>query len=490
MVRAERLAFIVNGADYFRVAKQAMAQARHSIYLIGWEFDLKTRLTPGEDDSETPDNLADFLSHIVKRSDGLNIHVLQWDGAMLLNLSRQLGSFLQFKLKNDSRVQFRLDSEHPVGACHHQKILVIDDTIAFCGGIDITRGRWDTSAHAADDDRRRDPSGEKFGPWHDITLAVDGEAARELGELARDRWLRATGKTLPAPAAREPFWPEALPVSCSDVDIGIARTMPAHRGGSCTNEIEHLWLKIIKSAKRLLYIESQFLTSAAIADALEQRLREREGPQIVIILPHRAEMLGERKVMDDQRSLIVSRLQTADGEDRLRVLYPVNDAEDPVYVHAKLIIADDHVIRIGSSNMSNRSMRLDSECDIVLAAEEGDSESAAIIRLRNQLVAEHLGVSDEDIRNRLEEHDQDLIRVLDATGFDTVPGLRVLVPDELDDVERSFVESNILDPQHPSRRSDRLARFAGGLLMRKPATVAVSALFAVIAFAAIKRRQR
>ena len=87
---------------------------------------------------------------------------------------------------------FCLDGHHPVGASQHQKIVVVDDTVAFVGGFDLSKWRWDTPAHRPRDNRRIDPDGKPYPPFHDIQMAVDGPVARTLGRLARKRWLRAS----------------------------------------------------------------------------------------------------------------------------------------------------------------------------------------------------------------------------------------------------------------------------------------------------------
>src|SRR5205823_4901455 len=89
-----------------------------------------------------------------------------------------------------SRVHFRLDNMLPVGASHHQKIIVVDDALAFSGGLDLTIRRWDTSRHAVNDPNRCDPAGQSYRPFHDVQMMVDGDAARVLAELARERWGR------------------------------------------------------------------------------------------------------------------------------------------------------------------------------------------------------------------------------------------------------------------------------------------------------------
>src|SRR3569832_2150888 len=86
-----------------------------------------------------------------------------------------------------------------MGGSHHQKVVVIDDQLAFAGGLDLTLGRWDTPDHVPDDPRRIELNPAPARPYHDVQVAVSGAAARALGELARERWRCATGKKLRAP---------------------------------------------------------------------------------------------------------------------------------------------------------------------------------------------------------------------------------------------------------------------------------------------------
>jgi len=344
-VRADNVSFVVDAAAYSAAAKDAILQAERSVVLIGWEFDLDIRLQPDIDDPEVPDRLRQFLQHAVKERPALEIFILQWCGAMLFNIARQLGSYLALKTRVKPQVHFRLDSEHPAGACHHQKIVVIDDALAFCGGIDMTSGRWDTPHHAGHASERSD-DGEEPLPWHDMTVALDGDGAKALSELARKRWRNATGHDLPVPSRTDAIWPEALRPDLTDAVVGIARSAPGYEDRPEIDEIKRLWLSAIAAARRTIYIENQYLSSGRIGDALKARLQELGGPQIVIVLPFRSESWLESEAMDSRRSLILSELREADREDRLGVYYPVNAEGRDIYVHAKLLIVDDDFVRI------------------------------------------------------------------------------------------------------------------------------------------------
>ncbi len=472
--QAGRVSFIANAANYFAAVKEAVASAQTAVYLIGWDFDLRIRLRPDEPDPDIPDELRHFLSWVVEEKPGLQIYILQWDGAMLLNIARQIAPFVMLKASRKSKIHFRLDSEHPAGACHHQKIVVIDDSIAFCGGIDMTTGRWDTAEHLPQDERRRSPDGTLLGPWHDVTMAVDGDAARALGELARKRWHRATGANLPVPQRRD-VWPDTLPVSCRDVGVGIARTMPRGKTSDGAEEIERLWLAAIEEARHTIYIENQFLAATAIGQALEARLAEADGPDVVIVVPRSAESWLESEVMDSARAFVVAGLRKADKHKRLGVYYPVNAEEEEVYVHAKVLVVDDWLIRIGSSNISNRSMRLDSECDLVVEAGDRADVRKAITEFRDDLLAEHLGRQRAEIAAEIKAAGGRLLSAVEAMRKDAGrPTLRHLPPRELNDVEIALVESRLFDPERPAHPEGRAKHFAKRVLNRYRSEAAVA----------------
>jgi phosphatidylserine/phosphatidylglycerophosphate/cardiolipin synthase-like enzyme len=453
--RTNRLALIVDACDYFAAAKAAIASAQHSIYMIGWDFDLRLKLDPANPDVEEPDELGPFLKHTVNSKPGLQAYVLKWDMAMLFTLSRQIVPVLALDLMTHRRIHFRLDAQHPAGAAHHQKIIVIDDALAFCGGIDMTDSRWDTRDHTPDDERRVLPNGKPYCPFHDVTTAVDGDAARALGELARERWFRATGAKLPPPPPGElDPWPERLKVTLRDVPISIARTNPKNGEYEEVREIERLYLTAILAAERTIYMESQYMASHAIRDAIIKRLREPDGPEIVIVNPMTADGWLEQSAMDTARSLMVRQIRREDRHDRFRIFYPVNAAGTPIYVHAKVLVIDDRLLRVGSSNLNNRSMGFDTECDLALEAIGGEPEAGRIretvVSFRNDLVSEHLGVEQSVVEERLEAG-HSLIKIIDALRRGEGRTLVRLEIEELNEVQEQIVEARLLDPERPKQ---------------------------------------
>jgi phospholipase D1/2 len=364
IVSAERFAVIVDAERYFRELHHAMIAAERSIMMIGWDFDLRIDLDP-KAKRDWPTKLGPLLKALIKRKPGLEIRLLKWDFGVVKTLGRGATPLFMFDWLTDKRITFRLDRAHPLAGCHHQKIVVIDDALAFCGGIDVTTGRWDTREHRGRDKRRASPWGFDQAPWHDATAAVSGEAAAALGSLARDRWRRATGEKL-APPPRHDHWPETLAPLLSNVDIAIARTAPKFEQQAEIREIEALYLDMIAAARRTIYIETQYFASRALAEALAKRLMEPGGPEIVIVNPETAEGWLEEMVMGPARALILAKIEEAGREKRFRIYCPVAAGGAPIYVHAKIMIVDERLLKIGSSNLNNRSMGLDTECDLAI----------------------------------------------------------------------------------------------------------------------------
>lgn len=388
--RAERLGVVVDAEAYFGALAEVLPQARHSILMVGWEFDSRTRLRRGGEAKPDglPNEIGALLDRLAHRRRGLDIRVLIWDSAMLYAMNREFGGFIKMDWLTHAQLRFRLDDGHPIGASHHQKIVVIDDRLAFIGGLDVTSQRWDSRAHLAADPRRNDPAFPDYPPFHDVMAVVTGEAAAALADICRERWHSASGERLtrppclPGPAP----WPSEAAALCSDACVAIARTCPAWDGEPMVREVERLYLDMIAVAQRSIFIENQYFSSRSIAAALERRLRRDDCPEIVVIGPGEPVSLLERSTMGVARSRLYQRLQAVDRHDRLRFYWVTSGGRD-VKVHSKVMVVDDRWLRVGSANLANRSMGLDTECDLVVEA------PAAARACRLDLLAEHLGTS-------------------------------------------------------------------------------------------------
>jgi phosphatidylserine/phosphatidylglycerophosphate/cardiolipin synthase-like enzyme len=451
---ADRLTFIVDAADYFRYAKSAMLQARERIMLIGWDFDTRIKFEPDGQTLDGPNRLGAFLDWLPKQNPDLDLYLLKWNIGALTAIGRGMTPVFVLDWLSSSRLHFEMDGAHPVGAAHHQKILVVDDTLAFCGGIDMTVDRWDTSEHRDRSRYRREPSGRRYGPWHDVTTAVDGAAARALGDQARARWKAATGVELEPVGPHDAIWPEGLDPTLTGVDVSISRTLPKYGEVEGVFEVEALYLSVIEGAQRTLYLESQYLASRTLAEAIAARLREPDGPEVVLVIPRNAEGWLERKAMDGARRSLLHMLWDADVHGRFETYYPVTEAGEPIYVHAKVVIMDDTLVRIGSSNLNNRSMGFDTECDLAIeSAEAGDAVGRAAAELRTRLLSEHLGVDAETFDRAVGDEGSLLAAIERLRG----PG-RSLCPFEPGTVgqeDSPLAENALMDPERAPKSAAR-----------------------------------
>lgn len=466
--RADRFAPIVDAADYFKHVKAAMLRARHRIMLIGWDFDSRVTFERGDKTLPGPNQLGTFLYWMLWKRPGLDVYLLKsnlrllpafdglWFGLAPVSLVNQISS---------KRMHFAIDGVHPLGSVHHQKIVVVDDAVAFCGGIDLTLDRWDTRSHEHVNRQRR-TGGRGYGPRHDVGAAVDGAAARTLGEQALARWETATKQALAPVQARHSAWPGKLEPTLRTVDVGISLTLPELDDRPEVREVEALNLAAIAAARDTIYVENQYLASRTIADALAARLREDDGPEIVIVLARKGNNPLERGTMDSARHRLLQQLWEADEHDRLGVYWPVTDRGAPIYIHSKVLVVDDRLLRIGSSNFNNRSMGFDSECDVAIEAHPDGSERDDVRReiasVRNSLVAEHLGVVPGELEKAIAEHRSvhKAVEALRGEGKTLRPFTERTVANEAG----PLAENELMDPDHVPRSLSRsVQRFITGL---------------------------
>ncbi|RPJ40628.1 MAG: hypothetical protein EHM27_07700, partial [Deltaproteobacteria bacterium] len=355
---AGKVAFLVDGDAYFSAFAAAVERARFSVLILGWDIDSRLQLRGDGSRGKFSNELGLFLKEIISRRKELQIHVLSWDFAMIYLLEREFLPVFKRPWRGRRRIHFRLDGRHPRGGSHHQKVVVIDDAVAFSGGLDLTKHRWDTPEHKRDDPRRVKPGGFHYEPFHDVQMAVSGEAASALGELARERWRRATGISLfPPPGGSDP-WPDDLTPDLEEVPVAIARTEPEWNGYPGIREVESLFLDMIAAARHSIYIENQYFTSARICDALIQRLTEQDGPDIVMIMAERNSGWLEQNSMGIIRAQLFQKLKRADRFGHLYLYQPALPGGERMEVHSKVIVVDDRLARVGSANLSNRSTGL------------------------------------------------------------------------------------------------------------------------------------
>ncbi len=469
--RVERAAVLIDAANYFSAMQAAMLKAKHRIFLIGWDFDTRIHLADGRHwwqrsyKDKYPARLGSFIGWLVRHRPTLEVRILKWSFGVFKFVVRGSMWWDLLRWVRHRRIDFKFDSAHPTGCSHHQKIAVLDNRLAVCGGIDMTVKRWDTREHKEEDDRRKTPNGSEYGPWHDATMMMEGEVAGALSDLGRDRWIRAGGTPLlPIQPRKDSLWPEGLQADFENVEIGIARTRAAYRDWDKVDEIEHLFVEHIRRAKSFIYAESQYFASRAICEVICERLAEDDPPEIVIVHPRNADGWLEQQAMDHARAELVRCIEEADKKGRFSIWTPITGTT-PIYVHAKIMIVDDRIFRIGSANMNNRSMGLDSECDVFVDCDREGNEHAcdAIRRIRLSLLAEHCGIDEDRIAEELDQHET-MAEVIDHSITEGGRNLLRYHPPDLNDAEEAVAQSGMLDPEEPE---DMFEPFAKGGLFRK-----------------------
>lgn len=399
-------------------------------------------------DDGFPEQLGDFLKALVRTRPELEIHILVWNFSALYAVEREWDSAERFTSGCSGRIRFCLDPSLPLGSAQHQKIVVIDDAVAFVGGLDLTIRRWDTNEHLAENPHRKDPDGKPYPPFHDVQCMVEGEVASALAETARKRCALVGWKTEPVATAPGARWPHSIAVHATRIPVGIARTELGREAGPPVHEVARLFEASIKSAIRFIYVESQFTTAGEIAQMLAQRMVEMPSLRVLMVTPRAHSSWLETQTMQGGRAAFMRPFHAAGVTDRLRVVYPLvrnGDQSSAVMVHSKLMIVDDDFLRIGSANLNNRSMGVDTECD--LAFEAGCEEHREFIRsVRRKLISHFCGLTEHEVTAA----EKDLFVFLDGIPM---PRPRIMLSplDPEDASSRALTEiiQPVADPKDP-----------------------------------------
>jgi phosphatidylserine/phosphatidylglycerophosphate/cardiolipin synthase-like enzyme len=362
-----RVDVLVDGEQAFAEMVDALRSATSHVALTGWfvspDFVLRR-------DGDTPVVLRNLLAELAERID---VRVLLWAGAPLplFHPSRHDVRRVRRELCEGSRIACALDSHERPLHCHHEKLLVVDDRIAFVGGIDPTTMAGDRL------DSPRHLSRAAVG-WHDAAARIEGPVVAEVARHFAMRWREVTRESLPEPAPQPEVGPSA---------VRILRTVPERVYRSQpTGEFSILaaYVRLLRSARRLIYLESQYLWSAEIGSVLAEKLKDppSERFRIVIVLPAKPYGGG-----DDTRGVLGELIAADGGADRIlacTLFARCGELADPIYVHAKVGIVDDRVLTLGSANLNDHSMFNDTEVNLLVE----DEQLARATRLR--LWSEHL----------------------------------------------------------------------------------------------------
>ena len=369
-VRAgNRLEVLVDGSDALPAIEQAVAAARSHVWLAGWHFTPDLRLPSGL-------TLRELLAGTARRAE---VRVLAWAGAPLplFRPSRRDVREARERLVRGTDVVCALDERERPLHCHHEKLVIVDGEVAFVGGIDLS---------LLGGDRRDDSSHPRRGRlgWHDAATRLEGPAVGDVTDHLAFRWREVTGERL------EPCAPET---PSGDLELQVVRTVPNGIYRSLPRgdfRILESYVRALRSAERLVYLESQFLWSPELVAILEEKLRHppRDDFRLVVLLPAKA-----KNGQEDTRGQLGVLAAADDGAGRFLActLWQPGPGGQPVYVHAKIGIVDDRWLTVGSANLNEHSLFNDTEVNVVTR----DPELARETRLR--LWAEHLECDADDL---------------------------------------------------------------------------------------------
>lgn len=410
---------LVDAADYFEALRVSLLAAQKTIFILGWELHSRMRLEGRHKPADgAPVAIGRLLRWLLKRRPELEIRILLWNHPVFYSVNRELFPRWIFGPRMPARVDILLDSHLPVGASHHEKLVVIDDRVAYCGGVDLTVRRWDIAAHHPAEPRRRDLGRKPYVPMHDVQLVLEGGAAAALGERARTRWEHAGGEPVPqrpSTSGKSP-WPDHVRPDFEDLRVGIMRTVAAlEERDQDIREIERATIAAIGAAERLIYIENQYITAKSACEALVARMRAQPSLEAVVVTTHEPGGWLEARTMGVGRQQFMAAFADPSLRDRIQFVAPMARCagdDDPdteciapggnlsIHVHAKVLIVDDKFLRIGSSNLNNRSMGFDTECDVAIEA-VNSAQRAKITSIRNRLIAEHWGSDEQNVKRAL-----------------------------------------------------------------------------------------
>jgi phosphatidylserine/phosphatidylglycerophosphate/cardiolipin synthase-like enzyme/uncharacterized membrane protein YdjX (TVP38/TMEM64 family) len=479
---ARRAAVLIDAARYFGAARAAMCKAKSHIFIVGWDIHSHTNFVgeSGKAGDGYPAAFGDFLSALVRERPGLKCHVLLWDFAAFYATEREFFPVYALRWNTPPGVDFCLDNAVPLGSSQHQKLIVIDDCVAFSGGLDVTVRRWDTGAHEYEHPLRHDPAGRPYRPFHDVQALVEGDAARALGELARARWECACGERIPLGRKNGACWPDGIDADFRDVEVGIARTQPAYAAQPQVREVEALFLASIGQAERSIYIENQFLTSLKVATALAERLRQRPELELLMVAPKTHDSWLETRSIRYGRIRFMRELAADDIAPRVRLMYPEvakgrrkGHIKTHTMVHSKVMIVDESFLRIGSANLNNRSMATDTECDVFVEART-PAERAAIAAIQNRLLADHTGTPVKQVA-AVRKKAGSLLTVADTLGGNG-HRLRPIDDGPADQDEFSVYLQGVADPEQPIGAEHFVTSLFGGAMPDRSVSKIVKAV--------------
>jgi phosphatidylserine/phosphatidylglycerophosphate/cardiolipin synthase-like enzyme len=418
---------LVHGATYFRRLLEVVEGLGEGdrLYFTDWKGDHDERLGDGAGTT-----VGAVFAAAVKR--GVSVKGLLWRShgdlaGFSTKENRHLGDVVNAaggEVLLDMRIRF-------VGS-HHQKMVIVrragqtENDMAFVGGIDLCHGRRDDQQHGGDPQRL--PMPPVYGdtpPWHDVQVQIQGPAVGDIDFTFRERWADPTplssgplrvvqairGRTQPAGRPLPPMAPDPAPRGTQAIQVLRTYGRPRHGypfAPEGERSIARAYVKAVQRARRLIYIEDQFLWSDEVVASFAESLRAHPQLRIIAVVPRYFDQGGVFKWPSQVGREQAMRALLDAGGERVGIYDVENPQGTPVYVHAKVCVIDDVWAAVGSDNFNRRSWTHDSEISCAVLDEARDSreprdpaglgDSARVFArdLRLRLWREHLDREDGD----------------------------------------------------------------------------------------------
>ena len=364
---------LIDGEHALAEIAEQLRNASSHVHIAGWHITPQFALT--HDGSVPP--LRDLLAELAER---VEVRVLLWAGPPLpvFDPHRSDVRAVRDELTQGTKVRCVLDARERTMHCHHEKLVIVDDSVAFVGGIDLTSLGGDRC------DDRGHPARGSLG-WHDVATRLRGPAVADVAAHFRQRWMEVDGEELAPPAQ---------PAPAGEIDVQVVRTVPNRTYEFAPDgefRILEAYVRALRSAQELIYIENQFLWSTEIVEVLVAKLQQPPTPEfrIVLVLPARP-----NNGADTTRGQLARLIDADEGRGGLlatTVHAGVEARTDPLYVHAKVAVVDDRWLTVGSANLNEHSLFNDTEMNVITC------QPALARKTRLELWAEHLGRTSSDV---------------------------------------------------------------------------------------------
>ncbi|MCO4756144.1 MAG: hypothetical protein KC478_16805, partial [Bacteriovoracaceae bacterium] len=389
--QVEKLALLFDGENYYKALFDVLPKSKSSIVVAGWEVDSRVGLQNVSPDY--PKDLRSFFTKLVKNKH-LHVFILSWRPALYLKFDRELFAKFRWWNNTNSKVHYWQDKTPFTFSSYHEKICLVDGSCAFLGGMDLTKRRWDTQSHKFDSQERIDGDGQSYQPVHDVQLVLSGKINDDIREFLQERLSLKSDKKVESNGSK--IWPSTHQPTLTNSTVALSRTDPKKMAW----EIEAFYIDALKRAKNYIFIENQYLSHEEITNILGDKLKELDGPDVIIVLPLSYPGFFERAIFIKERNKILTKLKKKDAFNRLLIVYPEDihkKKNEFIVVHSKLMAIDDMFFTLGSANLNHRSLRVDNELNLCMEA-SNNNEREFIRDAVSELLAEHLAVKKEMLK--------------------------------------------------------------------------------------------